>query len=131
LIFINRGPILWYLKRQDTVEASIFGSEFIAAKVAVEMIEVLRYKLRMMGVQVEGPTDVYCDNESVEKNLTKPKSILKKKQHNAIAYHQVCEVQATGIVRIAKEDGETNLAEVLTKCLLGPQLRQLCSCVLW
>ena len=82
------------------------------------MIEGLRYKLRMMGVQVEGPTDVYCDNESVEKNLTKPKSILKKKQRNAIAYHQVCEVQATGIVRIAKEDGETNLAEVLTKCLL-------------
>jgi hypothetical protein len=57
----------------------------------------------MMDVQVEEPTDVFCDNASVEKNLTKPKSNLKKKQHNAIAYHQVCEVQATGIVRIAKE----------------------------
>jgi len=85
----------------------------------------------MMDVQVEEPTDMFCDNESVEKNLTKPKSKLKKKQHNVIAYHQVCEVQATSIVQIAKEDGETNLAEVLTKCLLGPRLRQLCSCVLW
>jgi len=46
LIFINRGPILWYLKRQDTVEAStLFGLEITAAKVAVEMIEGLRYKL--------------------------------------------------------------------------------------
>ena len=130
LIFINRAPILWYSKRQNAVEASTFGSEFIAAKVAVEMIEGLRCKLRMMGVQVEGPTNVFCDNASVMKNSTKPESTLKK-MHNAIACHQVREVQAAGIVRIAKEDGETNLADVLTKCLLGPRLRELCSPVLW
>ena len=130
LIFVNRAPILWYSKRQNTVEASTFGSEFIAAKVAVEMIEGLRYKLRMMGVQVDGPTNVFCDNESVVKNSTRPESTLKKK-HNAIAYHRVREAQAAGIVRIAKEDGETNLADILTKCLPGPRLRQLCSRVLW
>ena len=45
LIFVNRAPILWYLTRQNTVEASTFGSEFITAKVAVEMIEGLLYKL--------------------------------------------------------------------------------------
>jgi hypothetical protein len=94
------------------------------------MVEGLCYKLRMMGIQVDGPTNVFCDNKSVVKNSTKPESTLKKK-HNAIAYHQVCEAQAAGIVRIAKEDGETNLADVLTKCLLGPRLRKLCSCVLW
>jgi hypothetical protein len=130
LIFVNRAPILWYSKRQNTVEASTFGSEFIAAKIAVEMVEGLRYKLRMMGVQVDGPTNVFCDNESVVKNSTKPESTLKKK-HNAIAYHRVREAQAAGIVRIAKEDGETNLADVLTKCLPGPRLRELCSRVLW
>ncbi|KAI2511614.1 Reverse transcriptase (RNA-dependent DNA polymerase) [Fragilaria crotonensis] len=129
LIFVNRAPILWYSKRQNTVEASTFGSEFIAAKVAVEMIEGLRYKLRMMGVQVDGPTNVFCDNESVVKNSTRPESTLKKK-HNAIAYHRVREAQAAGIVRIAKEDGETSLADILTKCLPGPRLRQLCSRVL-
>ena len=130
LIFVNRAPILWYSKRQNTVEASTFGSEFIAAKIAVEMVEGLRYKLRMMGIQVDGPTNVFCDNESVVKNSTKPESTLKKK-HNAIAYHRVREAQAAGIVRIAKEDGETNLADMLTKCLPGPRLRELCSRVLW
>ncbi len=94
------------------------------------MVEGLRYKLRMMGVQVDGPANVFCDNESVVKNSTKPESTLKKK-HNAIAYHRVREAQAAGIVRIAKEDGETNLADVLTKCILGPWLRELCSRVLW
>jgi hypothetical protein len=47
------------------------------------------------------------------------------------AYHRVREAQAAGIVRIAKEDGETNLADVLFKCLPGPRLRELCSRVLW
>ncbi len=88
------------------------------------MNEGLRYKLRMMGVHVDGPSNVFCDNESVVKNSTRPESTLKKK-HNAIAYHRVREAQAAGIVRIAKEDGETKLADILTKCLPGPQLRQL------
>jgi RPA family protein len=93
------------LKRQNTVEASTFGSEFVPAKVAVEMIEGFHYKLQMMGVQVDGPTNVFCDNESVVKNSTRPESTSKKK-HNAIAYHRVREAQAAGVVRIAKEKTE-------------------------
>ena len=48
LIFINRAPITWYSKRQNTVEASTFGSKFIALRVRCEMNDGLRYKLRMM-----------------------------------------------------------------------------------
>ena len=61
LIFINRAPIIWYSKRQNTVESSAFSSEFIAAKTCVEHITALRYKLRMFGVPVDGPTKVLCD----------------------------------------------------------------------
>ena len=63
-------------------------------------------------------------------NTTKPESTLKKKQ-NAIAYHRVREAQAAGVIRIAKKDGETNLADVLTKSLPGPQLRTMMSFILW
>lgn len=130
LLFLNRAPIMWYSKRQNTVETSTFGSEFIALKTAIEMIEGLRYKLRMMGIEVDGSTDVFCDNESVVKNSTRPESALKKK-HNAISYHRVREAQAAGIVRIAHEDGDTNLADLLTKCLAAPRLKELISHVLW
>ena len=91
-------------------------------KIAVELIEGLRYKLRMMGVPVEDPCNVFCENEAVVKNSTKPESTLKKK-HQAIAYHRTHEAQAAGTVRIAKEDGETNLADIFTKLLAGPKLR--------
>ena len=130
IIMVNRAPILWYSKRQDTVETSTFGSEYVALKTAVEMIEGLRYKLRMMGVPLDGPADVFCDNESVVTNTTKPESTLKKR-HNAIAYHRCREAQAAGIVRIAHESGETNIADLFTKLLPGPRLRCLAAMVLW
>jgi len=130
LIFVNRAPILWYSKRQNTVETSTFGSEFIAMKTAVEMTEGLRYKLRMMGIPLDGPTNVFCDNDTVVKQTTKPESVLKKK-HNAIAYHRVRESQAANIVQIAWEPGRSNLADLLTKSLPGPRLRSLISHVLW
>ena len=61
------------------MEASTFGSEFVALRVGAEMNDALRYKLRMMGIRVEGPTNVYCDNEAVVSNTTLAESTLKKK----------------------------------------------------
>lgn len=130
LIFVNKAPILWYSKRQNTVETSTFGSEFIAIKIATELIQALRYKLRMMGVPIDGPTDVFCDNDAVVKNTTMPESSLKKK-HQAIAFHRVREAAAAGMIRIAKEDTETNLADLLTKPLAGPRLKNLVSHILY
>ena len=130
LLFLQRAPIMWYSKRQNTVETSTFGSEFVAMKTAIEMIEAFRYKLRMMGIPLDGETNVFCDNESVFKNSTQPESVLKKK-HNAIAYHRTREAQAAGLVRIAWEEGETNLADILTKLLPGPRLRFLAQRIMW
>ncbi len=52
LIFVNRAPIVWYSKSQNTIESSTFGSEFVATKIAIELVEALRYKLRMFGVPI-------------------------------------------------------------------------------
>jgi hypothetical protein len=84
LIYLNSAPIIWYSKAQSTVETSTFGSEFVAMKTAVEMIDALRYKLRMFGIPIEGATNVFCDNQSVVTNSTIPDSTLRQK-HNAIA----------------------------------------------
>ena len=116
LIFVNRAPIMWHSKRQNTVEASTYGSEIVAMKNAIELIEGLRYKLRMFGIPIEGPADIYCDNEAVTKNCSIPESTLKKK-HHSIAYHRNREAVAAGTVRIAKEPTETNLSDLFTKVL--------------
>ena len=52
----NMAPIFWFSKKQNTIESSIFGSEFIALKQATEIIEGLIYKLLMLGIPVISPT---------------------------------------------------------------------------
>ena len=44
LIFVNRAPIMFFFKRQNTVKTSTSGSEFVAMKQSVEMIKALKYK---------------------------------------------------------------------------------------
>jgi hypothetical protein len=53
------------------------------------------------------------------------------KKHNAIAYHEVLEAVASGTIRVGKEDSKTNIADMLTKTILGPRLKDLCSRVLF
>ena len=70
----------------------------------------------MFGVPLDGPANVFGDNQSVINNASVPESPLKKK-HVAICYHRVREACAADVIRIAKEDSETNLADLLTKNL--------------
>ena len=94
------------------------------------MIQGLLYKLRMFGVEVVTPCSIFYDNESVVKNVTRPESPIKKK-HNSVAYHKARECIAAGIVQIAKEDGDTNIADLFTKLLNGPRLRTLSAMCMW
>lgn len=87
---------------------------------AVELSESLRYKLRMFGVPIDGPTTFFCDNEAVFKNTSIPESTLKKK-HHSIAYHRCREVVAAGTVRVTTGGTKTNLSDLFTKLL--PQAR--------
>ncbi len=114
LVFLNKAPILWFSKRQNTVESSTFGSKMVALKIAVEMIQGLRFKLRSFGVPIEGPADVFCDNEAITNAASKPESTLTKK-HNSVAFHKVREATAMSMTRVAWEESSTNLADLLTK----------------
>ena len=129
-IFFQNALIIWFSKRQNTVESATFGSEFVALRICKDLIVALRYKLRMFGVPVDGPANVFCDNRGVVRNVSIPESTLMKK-HNAINYHAVREAAAAGILRVGKEDGETNIADLLTKVLTGEKRWNLCWHIMW
>ena len=120
LIFLNNMLFESYSKRQNTVETSTFGAEFVAAKVAVEMTISLRYQLRMLGVPVEDEFFLVSDNASVIINSSLPSSTLKKK-HNAVAYHKVRECVAAGFIKRLQIPSASNISDVLTKPL-GPMV---------
>jgi hypothetical protein len=130
LIFVNKAPVIWFSKRQNTVETSTFGSEFVAMKIATELLIGLRYKLRMMGLPLDGPANVFGDNQSVVTNASRSESVMKKK-HVSICYHRVREACAADIIRIAHESTKTNLADLLTKNLDGHRIQELVSRILY
>ena len=84
----------------------------------------------MFGVPVEGPANVFCDNHGVVKNASIPESTLAK-NHNAINYHALCEAAAAGIICVGKEDGQTNLADLLTKVLTSERHWEICWHIMW
>ena len=116
LLMLNNAPIQVFCKRQNTVESSTYGSELVAMRIARDLISALRIKLKWFGVPILGPTNVFCDNNAVVLNTSKPDSTLSKK-HNAINYHICREAVAAGIMRVAKEDTLTNIADAFTKLL--------------
>jgi hypothetical protein len=81
----------------------------------------------MFGIPIEGQTNVYCDNQGVVINTYNPKSTLKKKY----IYHEVHEAAAAGTIRIAKEDHESNIADMLTKPVSGPRFKAICERILF
>ena len=93
-------------------------------KTGVELIKGLRYKLWMMRVPVEGPTNVRVDNMSVVYNTTRPESTL-------IAFHFTQENIANGTIHVAWESTTTNLADCLTKTQHGPVHQRLIHDILW
>ena len=144
IILVNMAPIIWYSKRQNTVESSSFGSEFIAMRIAVDQLQALRYKLRMFGVPLrpqvdkvaEGevpkdlPATIYCDNQSVVTNSSDCLSKLNKK-HNSIAFHRVREASAGGWATVTKVASEHNWADPQTKSMSADKRNPLINNVMY
>ena len=114
IIYGNCAPIIWFSKKQNTVEASTFGSEMIALRLCVEAIIALRFKLRSFGIPVSTPARVYCDNESVVNATSKVEGRLNKK-HLTICWHRIRESCAQAVCQVAKIRSEFNVADLLTK----------------
>jgi len=114
LHFINKTPFDWFCKRQATVKTATYGSEFTAARVAVDQIIENRIMLRYLGVPVEDKSYMFGDNESVVTSSTLPHSTLSKR-HNALSYHRVREAIAAGIIAFYYKKGKDNPADILSK----------------
>ena len=111
-------------KRQKTVETSTYGSELVASRIATELILEVRFMLRSLGVDLDGPTLMLGDKMSVVLNASVPSSVLKKK-HNAIAYHGVREAIAAKVMRFAYVKSDENVSDRLTKPLSNEKFHYL------
>jgi hypothetical protein len=123
LLYVNNTPIKWYSKRQNTIETSTYGSELVSLRIATEFVIEFRYRLRMMGIPIQGSSVLLCDNRSSVLNVSLPSSTLKKR-HNAIAYHRVREAVAANIISVYHIDGKDNVSDIMTKAVDGSTFKR-------
>ena len=116
LIYFCRAPIIWYIKKQNTVESITFRQEIVGMPTEMDLTKGLRNKLRIIGVPIDRPTLVFCDNKLVVTNTSVPTSALQQK-HLGVCYHAIIESFAAIIHWIAYIAGEFNPVDVPTKLL--------------
>ena len=114
LSFINKTPIDWFSKKQSTVETATYGSEFVAARTAVERLIDLRLTLQYLGVPIRDMDYMIGDNESVVNSSSLPHEKLHKR-HIALSFHRVREAIASKMVSFHFIPGVNNPADILSK----------------
>ena len=114
LHFLNQTPIDAYTKRQSTVETATYGSEFVAARTAVDQIIDIHTTLRYLGVPIRDKSYMFGDNRSVVTSSTIPNSTISKRHHLA-SYHRVREAIAAKFISFHWKDGKSNPADILSK----------------
>ena len=125
---INQTPIDWYSKKQATVETATYGSEFVAARTAVEQIMDLRLTLRYLGIPLREKSYMYGDNKAVIDSSTHIEARLHKR-HSILSFHRVRSAIASGMLEFHHIPGTANPADILSKHwgyqAVWPQLRPL------
>ena len=131
LHFLNQTPIDAYTKRQSTVETATYGSEFVAARTAVDQIIDIHTTLRYLGVPIRDKSYMFGDNRSVVTSSTIPNSTISKRHHLAF-YHRVREAIAAKFISFHWKDGKkatllTSSANIGSLRLCGPCSSLSCS----
>ena len=120
--FVGCTMVTSSASRQGAINTSTYSAELCAAKSGAEEAVSLRYMLRSIGVEPDGPTLLIGDNLGSLRSTTNPGAECKKRHVN-IAFHYVRECNAAGIVRIYKVHTDYNPSDMNTKALDKDKIR--------
>ena len=81
-----------------------------------------------MGIPLDGPSNIFCDNESVVKSSINPEATLKNKRV-LIAFHKCRDLFAAGIINVFFQKSADNLANLFTKVLPVNKRKNIFKCI--
>ena len=129
-MFIGCAPIIYHSKTQNTVEYEDFDAEFVAIKDEMEADQDLCCKFLMLGIEVEGHTNVLYDNNRMHIKSTITSSTLNK-NHNSIAYHVVLWASDSKYLRVCFDIENDDMEDILTENLEKKKHNIFSSCIKW
>ncbi len=116
--------VSWKSSLEPTVALSSAEAELIAATMATKEAIWLKKLLGELGVNVQGPVEIFEDNKSCIA-LSKNPEQHQRTKHIDIKYFFVREMVARGLVTLEYVPSEDNLADILTKPLAPARFEAL------
>jgi hypothetical protein len=113
---LGGAPVSWSSKRQHSVALSSCEAEYIGQCNAAREAVFLRLLLKEVGYPIQGPTEIYADNQSAIA-LAKNPVYHARSRHIDIQYHFVREKVADGTVEYTYLPTNDMVADGLTKPL--------------
>ena len=99
---------------KGNLQTATYGSEFVAARTAVDQIIDIRTTLQYLGDPIRDKSYMFGENRSVVTSSTIPNSTISKRHHLA-SYHRVREAIAAKYISFHWKDGKSNPADILSK----------------
>jgi hypothetical protein len=121
---LNGGPISWKAKLQDIVTLSSAESEYVALTSACQEAIYLRELLQGLGCVQRAATDIFEDNQA-SIALAQNSVFHNRTKHIAVRYHFNRQAVEAGLVRILFLSTTQQVADLLTKPLVGEAFRAL------
>ena len=113
-IYFNGTTVAYFLKKKETVQTAIYGTEFLAARKCLEQVVELRNYLRYLGVPINSISYVIGDNKSMIDSAIF--SFLKlHKRHHILSYHYVRSILVAKFVNLSHLSSENNATDIVSK----------------
>ena len=131
VIFVNRAPN-FVLLLKDRLQLRLWPAvQLLFLRTTAEMVEGLRYKLRVLGVPTDGPCDVFCDNAWVVPSASRPEDPSLRNKHCSYAYHKAKDWIAAGMNLNCLWRWQDQHCFLLTNIVIGTVLQFLVGCWMW
>ncbi|XP_071687289.1 uncharacterized mitochondrial protein AtMg00810-like [Rutidosis leptorrhynchoides] len=114
LVYFCGSLVSWKSKKQATTVRSSTEAEYRAmASTACEIVWV-KNLLQELGVNVDLPVDLFCDNNSAIKLAANP-IFHDRTKHFEIDVHYIRQKVSSGLIKTVKVKSESQLVDILTK----------------
>lgn len=125
---LGSGTVSWASVRQQSVSTSTTESEYVAACQAIKELIWLKHLVVELLPNQTINAKLYMDNQSAIKLIKNP-VFHKRTKHIDVQYHFVREKFQDDQFKLEYVNTENQLADILTKALIGKRHKYLCDLI--